>query len=527
MDVHPQEELRLSKAGKVRRRQAVVVVHGMGEQLPMETLVHFVDTALPADRRHYYSRPESVTGSYESRRFLVPRVTDVRRPGPTDAPVLPIEHSRAEELVPQTELFEYHWADKMQGNRLDDLLPLLRRMLLRSPSRVPHGLKVVWGIAWLLVLALVWTLIWGPWSDVWAGDGDVVGRILTGVASGGVAAIVLGFVLTKLLPKWLTGSFVDVVRYLDASPRSYAVRRDIRRGLVEMLTELHEAGTYDRIILIAHSLGGFIAYDAIAYLWGRMNHIHAGAATPTTLGGLRELEEAASALPDRPTAGGAFEPPDPEALEAFRQAQRLLFEGLRAQGNPWRISDLVTVGTPMYFADQLLSNRRRNAFHEKVDRRELPICPPHNEEADYNRIHPEAKRFYSWNSKDAFGVKRRVLYEGAPFSVVRWTNIYFPARLHFFGDWFGGPLQRLFGAGIKDVAVTGNRPGDEGANLVKSRFSPGWAHALYFDFADDSGDTGVARAIRDGLDLEATGWLRGATKPVAAATTGDPAGGPG
>ena len=45
-------------------RQAVVVVHGMGEQLPLDTLCGFINTALAPDehgRRRYYSRPESVT----------------------------------------------------------------------------------------------------------------------------------------------------------------------------------------------------------------------------------------------------------------------------------------------------------------------------------------------------------------------------------------------------------------------------------------------------------------------------------
>jgi hypothetical protein len=37
----------------------------------------------------------------------------------------------------------------------------------------------------------------------------------------------------------LTASFVDVVRYIDTSPRSYGVRRDIRKGLIVMLQALH------------------------------------------------------------------------------------------------------------------------------------------------------------------------------------------------------------------------------------------------------------------------------------------------
>ena len=61
-------------SSSTRVRTAVVVVHGMGEQLPLETLNRFVKTALPktttpADdqpRRRYFSRPERVTDSYEA-----------------------------------------------------------------------------------------------------------------------------------------------------------------------------------------------------------------------------------------------------------------------------------------------------------------------------------------------------------------------------------------------------------------------------------------------------------------------------
>lgn len=81
----------------IQVRQAVVVVHGMGEQLPLSTLTRFIDTALAPDEsgaRTYYSRPESTTGSFESRRFLAPARPDAREPT----------------LNAQTDFFEYHWA---------------------------------------------------------------------------------------------------------------------------------------------------------------------------------------------------------------------------------------------------------------------------------------------------------------------------------------------------------------------------------------------------------------------------------
>ena len=56
-------------------RTAIVVVHGMGEQMPTETLYRFVRTALPKvdGKRRYFSRPAAVTDSFEARRCLAYR----------------------------------------------------------------------------------------------------------------------------------------------------------------------------------------------------------------------------------------------------------------------------------------------------------------------------------------------------------------------------------------------------------------------------------------------------------------------
>jgi hypothetical protein len=486
-------------------RQAVVVIHGMGEQLPLSTLTRFIDTALrPRDSgdRTYFSRPESVTGSYESRRFLAPR--------------FPPQEDR-KEWHAQTDFFEYHWADKMQGNRLDDLWPTFRRMLLQWPTRVPHGLKGVWLVGWVLIFTAVWAVLWGPLEGKVIGEKNWVTAAITALVSGGVVAAVLSYVASRILPRWLTSSFVDVVRYLDTSPRSYEVRREIRRGLVEMLQSLHDsrAPRYDRIVLVAHSLGAYIGYDAIAYLWGQMNAQTGRKEGEHQLPGLLELELAASALPDRPPV------PDDDVAE-YQKAQRELWLGIRKQGNPWLISDFVSVGTPMYFADQLMFGKGAHSFGARIDRRELPTCPPHNEETERNNIHKDqgVSRFFSWEKAWSTGRKPnqrrfsyRVLYEGAPFAVVRWTNLYFPVKAGIFGDWFGGPLAPLFGCGIRDVALTGNtwslgnkkRPGTK---LWRHRLVPAAAHSFYFSFAQDDSEGSAAKEIRRGIDLASTAWLR-------------------
>jgi hypothetical protein len=334
-----------------------------------------------------------------------------------------------------------------------------------------------------------------------------------------VAAAIVSYLIARVLPRWLTSSFVDVVRYLDTSPRPYAVRRDIRKGLVEMLQALHasKAPRYDRIVLVAHSLGTYLAYDAVAYLWGLTNAqtAHDGKDVPIP-SGLKELEQAASALP-------ALEDWQSLAVhnhvDEYQAAPRQLWKGIRAQGNPWLITDFVSVGTPMYFADQLLHGKRGRSFGARIERRERPTCPPHNEENPENNING-TRWYYSWEKTtweqeggQRRRVSRRILYEGAPFAVVRWTNVYFPAEAGFFGDWFGGPLARLFGPGIRDVKVRGNTLGKPSTTWLRHRRMPGIAHSYNFYFPDDSLPESVTTTIRDGMDLASSKWLQNSPTP--------------
>lgn len=462
-------------------RQAVVIVHGMGEQRPLDALNGFIHAALPPDEngkpRQYISRPERVTESYESRRYLVPAF----------AYTPPVDGSRAKEVehVPQTEVYEYHWAHLMQGNRLDDMATTFKRMMFQGPWAVPSGLKVVWALSWLVIAATVWAFWRGPLADIDLGE-ITVESVVASLVGGGLSAIVLTYVIARLLPSWITTSFVDVARYLDTSPRSYEVRRLIRKGMVDLLEGLHRSKRYQRIVVVAHSLGAYIAYDGIAFLWTRMNKLHDGTGLPEpglSPPGLEETEAAASALKRNGST---------EERSRFRRAQRQLWTGLRRSGNPWLITDFVSVGTPMYFAHRLYTKNRRK-FEERVHRGELPLCPPlPDSEPDGTR---DMERFrYSWNNHG-----RRVVYEGAPFAVVRWTNLWFPADLGFFGDWFGGPLAPLFGNGIQDVKLKRNRPW---------RRTPGYAHSLYFKARRDRRGGSSAGELRRAMDLSGTVEVR-------------------
>ncbi|MGW5633405.1 hypothetical protein [Streptomyces sp. NPDC003832] len=437
----------------------------MGEQRPLDALTGFIRAGLPPEgpgKWRFYSRRDIVSGSFESRRFLAP--------------------SSGER--PQTEFFEYHWAHLMQGNRLSDMVPVFLKMIRRLP---PRGLRLPWTLCWLLLAAVGWGILrLGLAFDPDQAVVENLLRIALSAFGAGTLGVLLLFLATRFGPSLLTNSFVDVVRYLDTSPRSYAVRRDIRKGFVELLKGLHESEIggrprYDRIVVVAHSLGAYIAYDGINSLWGAQHGRFRPGVTgaPPSLG---EFEGAAAALPER----GSGPAPDEAALRRYRAAQWRLWGDLRARGNPWRITDFVSCGTPMCFADRLYTKNRED-FDQRVARGEIVTCPP-LKQAD---LGPGDGR-YTYRVKDA-----DVLNDWSPFAVVRWTNLWFPAVPSFFGifgDWFGGPLRGLFGNGITDVAVRGNRPW----SLV-----PGFAHAFYFRFPHARGGDSVTRYLADALDLGA------------------------
>jgi hypothetical protein len=121
---------------------------------------------------------------------------------------------------------------------------------------------------------------------------------------------------------------------------------------------------------VAHTPGSFIAYDATAYLWGP-TYARTSKDGDADLAGLTPVEE----LGDRLNSGG-------EDAAAYQAAQTALFQGLRATGNPWLISNFISVGAPMYFADRLMPGKRALGFAQRKVRHELPTCPPLTEVED-------------------------------------------------------------------------------------------------------------------------------------------------
>jgi len=247
----------------------------------------------------------------------------------------------------------------------------------------------------------------------------------------------------------------DAARYFRASPGNVLVRRKIRKEAVDTLDTLHKWGSYDRIVIVAHSLGTVVAYDMLRAYFSRINNRLPDSAL---------LEPLFSAIdghdPNHP-AGEIKTDTD------FRTAGRELVRKIAAQtvnsSNPgnqklptWLVTDFITLGSPLTHAYYLMCNsptedklfdratqeKLIDDFDRRVAQREFPTCPPHKGDDD---------GLLSFVNS---GTGKKEFHHAALFGLTRWTNLFFPMSQMFWGDAIGGPLRDIFGRYVKDVPVS-------------------------------------------------------------------------
>lgn len=442
-------------------RQAVVVIHGIGEQRPMTTLRSFVSHVLPAseqNRSRLFVKPDNMSQSFELRRLT----------------------AEASRRRPATDFYEYYWAHHMEGTKLGHLWPWARAILLRFPTRVPSKLRVVWVLSWLFAAAAVSLFVTGHASP--AGGASRWLALLFTLLFAAVQAFAV---------KWLG----DAARYLSPLPANIKVRHAIRAEGLALLKQLHDCGRYDRIILVGHSLGSVIGYDLLSIYWSQVNDRHAKPDRPNH-DALEEVEKAGRNLHQ-----GA----SPIEVAAFQVAQRSLWLEQRAIGIPWLVTDFVTLGSPLTHAELLLATGIDD-LRVRQAQLELPTCPPAGELRGRNS---EVERYHYVVNYQVGNLRRsvRVLHHGAPFAATRWSNVYVRTRFGILGDLVGGPLGGVFGPGIRDVEITDG--------LI--RFAPLLAHTRYWRGAvtpQRAGATTALKSLCGALDLESAEWLTSRpTKP--------------
>lgn len=379
-----------------------MLIHGIGEQRPMDTLRSFM---AGIGLEHFYSKPDRLSENFELRRFSA---------GETSS-------------RPPTDYYELYWAHHFDAGRLRDTLAWAARLLIRRPfwrhgPQLRAPIAVIQVTTVVLIAVLGWTLV-----DAVTSGGVSAGwerlRVLTASA-----AIIVNLVAGRFLTHYLA----DATRYLTPTPGNVKARNEIRAEGLRLLRELHEAGVYERVVLVGHSLGSVIGLDLLRLAWDELRH--PDPALPQLANEARQFDQLVKSLPARPDAA---------QMATWQQAQHRLWRESRARGMRWLVTDFVTLGSPLAHASFLLDGRKVK-FHRRQIEREYPICPP----ADDGGI------FYSGRYALNDGSPRNALvaHHGAPFAVTRWSNAYFPVR-RWYGDPVGGPLAPEFGRGIRDVSV--------------------------------------------------------------------------
>jgi hypothetical protein len=370
-------------------------------------------------------------------------------------------------------------------------LPLLVALLAIYLLMGKQGLRAFWRIlvvsvaVFLFVLFVVWdpraatvtNLIngWRPWS-------------LNSPWSSVVAWTIVGFYLA-VNAAFLQPYLGDAARYFRGSPANVAVRREIRKQAVDLLDRLHTSGRYDRIIVVAHSLGSVIAYDMLRAYFSR---ICDDLPPPSELGPQVAEIDNATWQPDAEASRDekmALREKARKAIASIAAATDITALPAETKHKSWLVTDLITLGAALTHAHFLMCVGKtqpdlQNDCARRVREREFPTCPP-------QRLDNDGLLSFANPRTGA-----REFHHGALFGLTRWTNIYFPLEQVFWGDAIGGSLAPIFGSHILDVAVSTRAAG--GADF--------FTHTAYWDVGRPEGWSAPhIVALRKAIDLADTG----------------------
>jgi hypothetical protein len=368
-------------------------------------------------------------------------------------------------------------------------LPTLNALLASWLLMGKQGLRAFWRALAISAAAFLLSLLL---SVVWHPEAGIVENLVSGwrpwslnsPSSLVLAWVVIGFYLV-INAAFLQPYLGDAARYFRGSPANVAVRRAIRKEAVDMLDHLHTSGRYDRIIIVAHSLGCVVAYDMLRAYFSRVCDQLPPAAE---LGqDFIDIDQAAW-RPDKPASV--------EDKKALRVKARRVIAGIAdatvnkpvtegiQPAKSWLVTDFVTLGNALTHAYFLmcLGNTRADLqtdFLRRVEEREFPTCPPTKLDSD------------GLLAFDNHGKKQ--VHHGALFGLTRWSNIYFPLDQIFWGDAIGGAVAPIFGSHIVDVPVETRTGG--GADF--------FTHTAYWDVErlPEKGNAPHIVALRKAVDL--------------------------
>jgi hypothetical protein len=447
-----------------RLKQAVVVIHGIGEQKPMETLRSFVEAVLPdtldSDKQKYRNKPDRMSELFELRCLQVPSDHQSHRP--------------------ITDFYEYYWAHHMRESQYRHVLSWLGSLIKQRPGNIPSRLRPLFFLTWGLLLSALGFFIYALLDQT---EQSLTARLTTLYEKKQLYFSLLSLIIPAFISYFILGYVADAARYLTPTPDNIDERNQIRAEGIRLLRSLHESKKYFRIIIVGHSLGSVIGYDIIRHLWVDLRESH----DPKQV--KQELAKEFDKEFDTATRASI-------SVEDFQQKQHKLWREHRAVGIPWLVTDFITLGSPLTYASLLMASDPQSFEQRKIEY-ELPCCPPVFIQGEHTHYQ---KSYQSANQQHPLNV--RIPHHGAPFASTRWSNLFFPYKWGILGDMIGGPLSGCFGAGIKDIPL---HPSGRGF-LGKSLFS----HTYYWKRPADSAKTESIEALKSAMRLESLyakeGW---------------------
>ena len=389
-------------------RIAVVVVHGMGNQFPMDTLRSFVESMQPKDTV-LYSSPNRITSDREVRRLSISRQ--------------PLDY------------FEYYWAHHMEEPGIGEILLWSFKLLfVKKPSvSLKKHIAFVRFVVIVLPLLMAGIAVSGYWLLE-----DYISGILEISVYGLSVLVALRFIwalVSASIIGAIQSSVGDVIKYTIPSPKNIAVREKIRKNGIELLRNLNDAKSndgisakYDKIILVGHSLGSIVAYDILSNLFAEYNDVYKYVPSSVNQDALGVLRN-------------SYNNPD-HRKNKYQDNQDALFNEYKTIGNQWRIHHFITMGSPLTHASMLL-NKKPEDFERKKNQREFPTSPPQLDHRDRHFAFKHALKSITGKIEEI-----QMLHHAAYFAVTQWTNIYYT------NDWIGGAMALEFGKGIQDIELT-------------------------------------------------------------------------
>lgn len=387
-------------------RVAVVVVHGMGNQFPMDTLRGFVE-ALQDEDAVLYSSPNRITSDGEVRRLSF-----------SNKPF---------------DFFEYYWAHEMEEPKLGEII-FWSFKLLFIKERSASLEKQIYKVYGLLLLLLL--IVGGLAGGIYWLFRDQIKTLLSASLYGLSVIVIVRFawsLLSQTIVGVVQGSIGDVIKYTIPSPGNIGVRDKIRKNGIDLLRKLHEAkkadGTerYGKIVLVGHSLGTIVAYDILNSLFAEYHARFENIPESFKQTALKSLLD-------------VYDYPD-HTDNDYQNRQHALFEEYQSLGCAWRVHQFITLGSPLTHASMLM-NKKPEDFERKKLQREFATAPPQMDHEDKHfAFHQQYK------TKEGKPVTINVLHHAAQFAVTQWTNIYYK------NDWVGGAMDPVFGNGIRDIEL--------------------------------------------------------------------------